>query len=211
MVQEYGKFGSLDIYLKKNKQSVNIPWKLEVAKQLAWAMHYLVRLAREPRLRVVLLGLADVSVTSLNRRIKTSLTETSAPRTYSWSERRTRRWRICLSSSSATPGSASPCCPKKVRNCFTSPEGFFLFLFLQRRWFSTRLYPSSGGAYPLGAPRVHWKPPKSGFGYRQVGLWDDSVGDLQRGRETTLHTGLLKGQPSTMKTYFLLVDNYFKD
>ncbi|XP_028272989.1 tyrosine-protein kinase JAK2a [Parambassis ranga] len=41
MVQEYGKFGSLDIYLKKNKSCVNIPWKLEVAKQLAWAMHYL--------------------------------------------------------------------------------------------------------------------------------------------------------------------------
>nr|AMV91901.1 janus kinase 2a [Acanthogobius hasta] len=41
MVQEYGRFGSLDIYLKKNKSSVNITWKLEVAKQLAWAMHYL--------------------------------------------------------------------------------------------------------------------------------------------------------------------------
>ncbi|XP_012992461.1 tyrosine-protein kinase JAK2a [Esox lucius] len=41
MVQEYGKFGSLDMYLKKNKSSVNITWKLEVAKQLAWAMHYL--------------------------------------------------------------------------------------------------------------------------------------------------------------------------
>uniref|UniRef100_A0A8C5GAA4 Tyrosine-protein kinase n=1 Tax=Gouania willdenowi TaxID=441366 RepID=A0A8C5GAA4_GOUWI len=41
MVQEYGKFGSLDTYLKKNRSSVNIIWKLEVAKQLAWAMHYL--------------------------------------------------------------------------------------------------------------------------------------------------------------------------
>ncbi|XP_068429971.1 tyrosine-protein kinase JAK2a [Clinocottus analis] len=41
MVQEYGKFGSLDTYLKKNKSSVNITWKLEVAKQLSWAMHYL--------------------------------------------------------------------------------------------------------------------------------------------------------------------------
>ncbi|XP_061148677.1 tyrosine-protein kinase JAK2-like [Syngnathus typhle] len=41
MVQEYGKFGSLDTYLKKNKSSINITWKLEVAKQLAWAMHYL--------------------------------------------------------------------------------------------------------------------------------------------------------------------------
>uniref|UniRef100_A0A665VNN0 Tyrosine-protein kinase n=1 Tax=Echeneis naucrates TaxID=173247 RepID=A0A665VNN0_ECHNA len=41
MVQEYGKFGSLDTYLKKNKSCVNITWKLEVAKQLAWAMHYL--------------------------------------------------------------------------------------------------------------------------------------------------------------------------
>lgn len=44
MVQEYGKFGSLDTYLKKNKSCVNITWKLEVAKQLSWAMHYLVRL-----------------------------------------------------------------------------------------------------------------------------------------------------------------------
>lgn len=42
MVQEYGKFGSLDTYLKKNKSSVNITWKLEVAKQLSWAMLYLV-------------------------------------------------------------------------------------------------------------------------------------------------------------------------
>ncbi|XP_054467869.1 tyrosine-protein kinase JAK2a [Anoplopoma fimbria] len=41
MVQEYGKYGSLDTYLKKNKSCVNITWKLEVAKQLSWAMHYL--------------------------------------------------------------------------------------------------------------------------------------------------------------------------
>lgn len=47
MVQEYGKFGSLDTYLKKNKGSVNIIWKLEVAKQLSWAMLYLVRLTGE--------------------------------------------------------------------------------------------------------------------------------------------------------------------
>uniref|UniRef100_A0A6Q2Y6V9 Tyrosine-protein kinase n=1 Tax=Esox lucius TaxID=8010 RepID=A0A6Q2Y6V9_ESOLU len=41
MVQEYVKFGSLDTYLKKKKNSVNILWKLEVAKQLAWAMNFL--------------------------------------------------------------------------------------------------------------------------------------------------------------------------
>ncbi|XP_065140452.1 tyrosine-protein kinase JAK2 [Paramisgurnus dabryanus] len=43
MVQEYVKFGSLDTYLKKNKNSisVNILWKLEVAKQLAGAMLFL--------------------------------------------------------------------------------------------------------------------------------------------------------------------------
>ncbi|CAG08108.1 unnamed protein product, partial [Tetraodon nigroviridis] len=41
MVQEYVKFGSLDTYLKKNKNSVNILWKLEVAKQLAQAMNFL--------------------------------------------------------------------------------------------------------------------------------------------------------------------------
>ena len=44
MVQEYVKFGSLDIYLKKNKNSINILWKLEVAKQLAWAMNFLVQI-----------------------------------------------------------------------------------------------------------------------------------------------------------------------
>lgn len=42
LVQEYVKFGSLDTYLKKNKNSINILWKLEVAKQLALAMHFLV-------------------------------------------------------------------------------------------------------------------------------------------------------------------------
>ncbi|KAF3851380.1 hypothetical protein F7725_013152 [Dissostichus mawsoni] len=41
MVQELVKFGSLDTYLKKNKNSINILWKLEVAKQLAWAMNFL--------------------------------------------------------------------------------------------------------------------------------------------------------------------------
>ncbi|XP_068190086.1 tyrosine-protein kinase JAK2-like [Antennarius striatus] len=41
MVQEYGKHGSLDTYMKKHKGFVNITWKLEVAKQLSWAMHYL--------------------------------------------------------------------------------------------------------------------------------------------------------------------------
>uniref|UniRef100_A0A672PZ01 Tyrosine-protein kinase n=1 Tax=Sinocyclocheilus grahami TaxID=75366 RepID=A0A672PZ01_SINGR len=45
IVSEYVKFGSLDTYLRKNKNSisVNILWKLEVAKQLAWAMLFLVR------------------------------------------------------------------------------------------------------------------------------------------------------------------------
>ncbi|XP_063066831.1 tyrosine-protein kinase JAK2a isoform X2 [Engraulis encrasicolus] len=41
MVQEFVKFGSLDMYLKKNRNTINIAWKLEVSKQLAWAMHYL--------------------------------------------------------------------------------------------------------------------------------------------------------------------------
>ncbi|XP_012873866.1 PREDICTED: tyrosine-protein kinase JAK2 [Dipodomys ordii] len=41
LVQEFVKFGSLDTYLKKNKSSINILWKLGVAKQLAWAMHFL--------------------------------------------------------------------------------------------------------------------------------------------------------------------------
>ncbi|KAF4077201.1 hypothetical protein AMELA_G00205350 [Ameiurus melas] len=41
MVQEFVRFGSLDTYLRRNRNSINITWKLEVAKQLAWVMHYL--------------------------------------------------------------------------------------------------------------------------------------------------------------------------
>uniref|UniRef100_A0A8C5CCS6 non-specific protein-tyrosine kinase n=1 Tax=Gadus morhua TaxID=8049 RepID=A0A8C5CCS6_GADMO len=41
MVQEYSKLGSLDTYLMTKKACVNIPWKLEVAKQLAWVLHFL--------------------------------------------------------------------------------------------------------------------------------------------------------------------------
>uniref|UniRef100_A0A672LVB2 Tyrosine-protein kinase n=1 Tax=Sinocyclocheilus grahami TaxID=75366 RepID=A0A672LVB2_SINGR len=41
MVQEYVRFGSLDTYLKRNCNTINITWKLEVAKQLAWALHHL--------------------------------------------------------------------------------------------------------------------------------------------------------------------------
>uniref|UniRef100_A0A4W4FTP6 Tyrosine-protein kinase n=1 Tax=Electrophorus electricus TaxID=8005 RepID=A0A4W4FTP6_ELEEL len=41
MVEEYVRFGSLDTYLRRERSSINITWKLEVAKQLAWAMHYL--------------------------------------------------------------------------------------------------------------------------------------------------------------------------
>jgi len=53
MVQEFSKFGSLDTYLQKNKASVNITWKLEVAKQLAWVLLYLVRASTPPAYAVV--------------------------------------------------------------------------------------------------------------------------------------------------------------
>lgn len=43
MVQEFMRFGSLDTYLKRNRNFINITWKLEVAKQLAWVLHHLVR------------------------------------------------------------------------------------------------------------------------------------------------------------------------
>lgn len=43
MVQEYVRFGSLDTYLKRNRNTINITWKLEAVKQLAWALHHLVR------------------------------------------------------------------------------------------------------------------------------------------------------------------------
>ncbi|CAM4663958.1 unnamed protein product [Leuciscus chuanchicus] len=41
MVQEYVRFGSLDTYLKRKHSSINITWKLEAVKQLAWALHHL--------------------------------------------------------------------------------------------------------------------------------------------------------------------------
>uniref|UniRef100_A0A8C3XMQ7 Tyrosine-protein kinase n=1 Tax=Chelydra serpentina TaxID=8475 RepID=A0A8C3XMQ7_CHESE len=43
MVQEYVRFGALDIYLKKNQAGgkVTASWKLEVAKQLAYALNFL--------------------------------------------------------------------------------------------------------------------------------------------------------------------------
>ena len=44
MVQEYVRYGPLDLYLKKNqgKGMVTTSWKLQVAKQLAYALNYLV-------------------------------------------------------------------------------------------------------------------------------------------------------------------------
>lgn len=44
MVQEYVRYGPLDLYLKKNqgKGKVTTSWKLQVAKQLAYALNYLV-------------------------------------------------------------------------------------------------------------------------------------------------------------------------
>ncbi|XP_029469585.1 tyrosine-protein kinase JAK3 [Rhinatrema bivittatum] len=43
MVQEYVKFGPLDMYLKKHKDNsrITVRWKLEVAKQLAYALNFL--------------------------------------------------------------------------------------------------------------------------------------------------------------------------
>lgn len=44
MVQEYVRYGPLDLYLKKNQGEgkVTTSWKLQVAKQLAYALNYLV-------------------------------------------------------------------------------------------------------------------------------------------------------------------------
>lgn len=41
MVQEFVKYGALDLYLKRS--SVSLSWKLDVAKQLACALNFLVR------------------------------------------------------------------------------------------------------------------------------------------------------------------------
>lgn len=84
MVQEYGKFGSLDTYLKKNKSRVNITWKLEVAKQLSWAMHYLVPPRRlwPERKEERRTGLITVCFWT-RRRTRTSFTGRFVPRTSS--------------------------------------------------------------------------------------------------------------------------------
>lgn len=42
MVEEYVEFGPLDVFLRKEKASVNAQWKFIVAKQLASALSYLV-------------------------------------------------------------------------------------------------------------------------------------------------------------------------
>lgn len=128
MVQEYGKFGSLDTYLKKNKSCVNITWKLEVAKQLSWAMHYLVRHDAvylvekrwtKPFSWNTFVWFAHTEViylpiTSAHRRRRTSFMETFVPRMFFLSERRIGRRATCPSSNSATRVSVSLCCLRKV-------------------------------------------------------------------------------------------------
>jgi len=42
MVQEWVECGALDLYLKR-RSSVSVSWRLDVAKQLASALHFLVR------------------------------------------------------------------------------------------------------------------------------------------------------------------------
>lgn len=42
MVEEFVEFGPLDVFLRKEKGSVNSQWKFIVAKQLASALNYLV-------------------------------------------------------------------------------------------------------------------------------------------------------------------------
>lgn len=41
MVQEFVEHGALDLYLKREK-SVSVSWKLDVAKQLASVLNFLV-------------------------------------------------------------------------------------------------------------------------------------------------------------------------
>ncbi|XP_051790937.1 tyrosine-protein kinase JAK2 [Erpetoichthys calabaricus] len=41
MVQEYVKYGALDLFLKRNRSTVQVRWKLDVARQLACALNYL--------------------------------------------------------------------------------------------------------------------------------------------------------------------------
>lgn len=73
----------------------------------------------------------------------------------------------------------------------------FLHLF-------TCLTCSASGAYPMGASWVHWKPSKPEFSYRQVELWDHALGDLQRRRQTSQHTGQFKGPKKPNMHWYIL-------
>lgn len=48
MVQEHVRHGPLDLYLRKHRGAVTTGWKLTVAKQLAYALNYLVSPSRCP-------------------------------------------------------------------------------------------------------------------------------------------------------------------
>lgn len=137
MVQEFVKFGSLDTYLKKNKNSVNILWKLEVAKQLAQAMNFLVGTYIR-QFQEVTFNIYKRFVSMFHRRRSILSMATCVLKTFSWSERMTGRLETLPSSNWATLASALLSCPKRVSASSTQsavlyfsfkPTGVYFFCY----------------------------------------------------------------------------------
>lgn len=128
MVQEYVKFGSLDTYLKKSKNSVKILWKLEVAKQLAQAMNFLVRICIFSDFMKSLICwnvvsenpfLNNCASSCLHRKRRILSMAMCVLKMFSWSERMTGGLETLPSSNWVTLASALLSCPKRVSASFT--------------------------------------------------------------------------------------------
>lgn len=198
MVQEYVKFGSLDTYLKKNKNSVNILWKLEVAKQLAQAMNFLVGTCVFPGIIKSPINLNvssenpllnDCTSSCFHRKRRVLSMAMSVLKMFSWSEKMTGGLETLPSSNWVTLASALLSCPKRVSSSFTltaflhlsiKPSIVFCFVFFILFYFFVN---SPRWEDPLGTSWVrHWSyQPEPGS--RQMELWHDTLGDLQWWRE----------------------------
>lgn len=190
MVQEYGRFGSLDTYLKKNKSCINITWKLEVAKQLAWAMHYLVpEFTSKTSLRT---AKPHATCCSCPQEDKNLVHGNVCAKNVLLIRKEDRRTGSLPFIKLSDPGVSPAVLPREGEQQRPPPPSPSLLSPLHRLLLSS----SPSGAYPMGAPRVRREPRKPQFGCRQVGLWDHPVGDLQRRRQTSQHPGLLQGHKS---------------
>lgn len=203
MVQEYGKFGSLDTYLKKNKGSVNITWKLEVAKQLSWAMLYLVRPVPPGGGEEEVMKLSSVTLMALHhsptggqepdprQRLRQERPADPGGGPSLWQRALHQAQRPGHQHHRAAPGRWDHRCmvfsPSPPPHRGQAGFGQACLVLLPFPSSTTRLF-SSGGPDPVGAARVHREPSEAEPGHRPLGLRHHAVGDLQWWRQTTGHT-----------------------